>query len=343
MLAAAWPLSILRAGEEMHSLHLRCPLLHSCPASHHPQFETGPPPPVVHEETPAERRARRRAARAASHQLEVDQAAAVWDPKSDSKTTRDAYRTLFVSRLAYETTERKLQREFEQFGPISSVRLIKDASGQSRGYAFIEFKEEEDLKRAYKRADGIRIDNRRVLVDVERGRTVKGAWRRRRGGRLAGRTGARSESSMVECDGQQAPCRAQLSLVTRATLPTYHHLPGSPVSPQRAHRTPRLSCPFPPSSPVTAGWKPRRLGGGLGDTRKEKEKKGAAKKSGPGWVNAPIGYNFVIMSVAMKEAAAAARAAAQVSASQAAPGASGAGPASSSAGAGAPSGARPFY
>lgn len=37
-----------------------------------------------------------------------------------------------------------------------------------------------DLKKAYKRGDGMRIDGRRILVDVERGRTVKGEA----GGRL---------------------------------------------------------------------------------------------------------------------------------------------------------------
>jgi len=35
------------------------------------------------------------------------------------------------------------------------------------------------LAAAYKHADGKKIDGRRVLVDVERGRTVKG-WRPRR-------------------------------------------------------------------------------------------------------------------------------------------------------------------
>src|SRR5215475_12154949 len=40
---------------------------------------------------------------------------------------------------------------------------------------------------AYKETDGIRIKDRRVLVDVERGRTTKG-WRPRRfGGGLGGR------------------------------------------------------------------------------------------------------------------------------------------------------------
>ena len=40
-------------------------------------------------------------------------------------------------------------------------------------YAFIEYENEDDMRLAYKRGDGRKIDGRRVLVDVERGRTVR--------------------------------------------------------------------------------------------------------------------------------------------------------------------------
>ena len=50
--------------------------------------------------------------------------------------------------------------------------------GKPRGYAFVEFEEERSVKEAFDRADGRKIDGRRVLVDVERGRTVKG-WKPR--------------------------------------------------------------------------------------------------------------------------------------------------------------------
>lgn len=46
--------------------------------------------------------------------------------------------------------------------------------GKSRGYAFIEYEHKNDMKEAYKNADGRKIEGRRVVVDVERGRTVKG-------------------------------------------------------------------------------------------------------------------------------------------------------------------------
>ena len=45
-------------------------------------------------------------------------------------------------------------------------------AGKPRGYAFIEFEHKNDMKTAYKMGDGKKIEGRRVLVDVERGRTV---------------------------------------------------------------------------------------------------------------------------------------------------------------------------
>ena len=48
--------------------------------------------------------------------------------------------------------------------------------GKPRGYAFIEFEHKNDMKTAYKMADGKKIEGRRVVVDVERGRTVPNWW-----------------------------------------------------------------------------------------------------------------------------------------------------------------------
>ena len=42
------------------------------------------------------------------------------------------------------------------------------------------------MKTAYKQADGQKIEDRRIVVDVERGRTVKGWAPRRLGGWLGG-------------------------------------------------------------------------------------------------------------------------------------------------------------
>jgi hypothetical protein len=95
----------------------------------------------------------------------------------------NAYHTLFVGRLSYDTTEKKLRREMEQFGCVKSVAVVhdthstdKDKAGRHRGYGFVEFSQEEELTAAYKKADGRKIDGRRIVVDVERGRWAGLGW-----------------------------------------------------------------------------------------------------------------------------------------------------------------------
>lgn len=36
----------------------------------------------------------------------------------------DPYKTLFVARLSYDATEKKLRREFEEYGPIKRLRVV---------------------------------------------------------------------------------------------------------------------------------------------------------------------------------------------------------------------------
>lgn len=138
-------------------------------------------------------------------------------PAENPDSTKDPFKTLFVGRLAFVTDEIKLKREFEEYAlfpfllshafvcvtPVSATARSRQLSwfttnrfdfiafspyitrpltsflqGKPRGYAFIEFEEERSVKEAFDRADGRKIDGRRVLVDVERGRTVKG-WKPR--------------------------------------------------------------------------------------------------------------------------------------------------------------------
>jgi len=46
-----------------------------------------------------------------------------YDPQSDPNATGDPYKTLFVARLNYETSEHKIKREFEAYGPIKRVSI----------------------------------------------------------------------------------------------------------------------------------------------------------------------------------------------------------------------------
>jgi len=144
-----------------------------------------PAPTVV--ENREERTERRKKEKAEQVAYKLEQEIALWDPNSISRATEDPFKTLFIARVNYYTSESKLRREFEEYGPIRSIRMVSNTkNGKSRGYAFIEYENEKDMHAGYKHADGKKIDGRRVLVDVERGRTVKGWLPRRLGGGLGG-------------------------------------------------------------------------------------------------------------------------------------------------------------
>ena len=46
--------------------------------------------------------------------------------EDDQNVRGDAFKTLFVARLSYDTTEKDLEREFGRFGPIERVRCEKN-------------------------------------------------------------------------------------------------------------------------------------------------------------------------------------------------------------------------
>jgi len=106
--------------------------------------------------------------------------------------------------------KKKLKREFESWGAIKRVKLVTcSKSGKPRGYAFIEYEHERDLKNAYKQADGKRIDGRRVMVDVERGRTVPNWLPIRLGGGRGGRKAAAPKKGAVMDHGRKDRDRAK--------------------------------------------------------------------------------------------------------------------------------------
>ena len=43
-------------------------------------------------------------------------------------------------------TESDLRREFETYGTIERVRIVRDKKGRGRGYAFVVYERERDMK-----------------------------------------------------------------------------------------------------------------------------------------------------------------------------------------------------
>ena len=163
-------------------------------------MESGPPPKRVGGLTPKQCKEANIKRREDEHKADLEPLVKAYRREQKESAGEfegmNCYNTLFVGRLAYEVTERKLLREFEVFGPVKDLKLIKDRqTGKSRGYAFIEFENEDDMKRAYRAADGNKLEGRAIVADVERGHTVPSWLPRRLGGGLGGtRLGGKNQN-----------------------------------------------------------------------------------------------------------------------------------------------------
>lgn len=121
----------------------------------------------------------------------------------------DPHLTLFVARLSLQTTEDKLKETFSRYGDIQKIHLVRDlVTGFSKGYAFIEYKEERALLKAHRDANKLIIDQREIFVDFELERTLKG-WIPRR---LGGGFGGKKESGQLRFGGRDRPFRKPINL-----------------------------------------------------------------------------------------------------------------------------------
>jgi len=72
---------------------------------------------------------------------------------------------IYIGGLEMDVTSDELKEVFEDFGEIVESRVIKDRyTKQSRGFAFITFKREEDADKAIAEADGGELDGVPIRV-----------------------------------------------------------------------------------------------------------------------------------------------------------------------------------
>ena len=84
---------------------------------------------------------------------------------------------IFVAKINYSTSTDTLQNEFEQYGEVSSVRIIKDReTGKSKGFGFVEMPNDDEALSAIEALDGKTIDDREIVVNKAKPRE-QGAFR----------------------------------------------------------------------------------------------------------------------------------------------------------------------
>lgn len=79
---------------------------------------------------------------------------------------------IFVGNLSRNTTTDSLRLEFEKFGKVASVDIIKDKfSGESKGFAFVEMPSKGEAEAAISAMSGRDMDGKTLNVNEARPRT----------------------------------------------------------------------------------------------------------------------------------------------------------------------------
>jgi len=78
---------------------------------------------------------------------------------------------LFVGNLSYQAMENDPQDSFSQAGVVTSVNLMLDKmTGKSRGFAFVEFANQDEANKAIEQFHNKEFQGRALTVNIARPR-----------------------------------------------------------------------------------------------------------------------------------------------------------------------------
>jgi RNA recognition motif-containing protein len=94
---------------------------------------------------------------------------------------------LYVGNLSFDTTESELRSLFEGFGGVDSAQVVMDRdTGRSKGFAFVEMRNDQEAQAAIQGLNGRQVGGRPLTVNEARPREDRGG-----GGSRGGRGGRR--------------------------------------------------------------------------------------------------------------------------------------------------------
>jgi RNA recognition motif-containing protein len=81
---------------------------------------------------------------------------------------------IFVAGLSYQINDADLKELFEEYGTVSSAKIITDReTGRSKGFGFVEMDDEGEGQRAIEELNDAEYDGRTLAVSVARPRTER--------------------------------------------------------------------------------------------------------------------------------------------------------------------------
>ncbi len=87
---------------------------------------------------------------------------------------------IYVGNLSFDATETDVENAFGEFGDVQSVNIIKDRdTGRSRGFAFVEMRDNQAGQEAIEGLNEQQIAGRNVTVNEARPRAERSGGRGR--------------------------------------------------------------------------------------------------------------------------------------------------------------------
>jgi RNA recognition motif-containing protein len=81
---------------------------------------------------------------------------------------------IFISNLSFRVNDEDLKQLFEEYGEISSAKVITDKyTGKSRGFGFVEMSNDESGKKAIEELDKAEYDGKVITVSVAKPKTER--------------------------------------------------------------------------------------------------------------------------------------------------------------------------
>ncbi|MFV0377418.1 MAG: RNA recognition motif domain-containing protein [Mangrovibacterium sp.] len=73
---------------------------------------------------------------------------------------------IFIGNLNYAVTEDDIREIFEEYGELTSVKLISDKfTGKSKGFGFVEMADDAEAKKAIEELNGAEVEGRTIVVN----------------------------------------------------------------------------------------------------------------------------------------------------------------------------------
>ncbi|NCA84566.1 MAG: RNA-binding protein [Clostridia bacterium] len=88
---------------------------------------------------------------------------------------------IFVANLSYRYHEESLRELFEAYGEVESSRIITDkATGRSKGFGFVEMKNDHDAEEAIRQLNDQEVEGRKLVVKASEEKPQKPRFTNRR-------------------------------------------------------------------------------------------------------------------------------------------------------------------